>query len=80
MSETRSLKGLRKKLKLEVLDGKRYIRKKRFYSITQYYFFDNPLDHQGLPVPVNKKTLHRYTPDKDIRKCLKKYLSKVLDL
>lgn len=37
-------------------------------------------DYQIIRIPVNKKILHRYTPDKDIRKCLKKYLSKVLDL
>ena len=35
--EIKSLKGPRRKLQLEVIDGKRYIKKRDL----QYYFFDN---------------------------------------
>lgn len=55
----------------------------RFHSSDKDIERDSQLASMGykvIRIPINKKILHRYTPDKDIRKCLKKYLLKVLDL
>lgn len=68
MSETRSLKGPRKKLKLEVLDGKQYIRKRDL----QHYFFDNHWTikdfqyHFGLGHRIVRQSLYKWFTEEEI--------------
>lgn len=68
--EIKSLKGPRRKLQLEVIDGKRYIKKRDL----QYYFFDNNWKikdfqyHFGLGHRIVRGSLYKWFTKEDIDK------------